>query len=283
VSWIVVQTFPLETDLSLVAGFLREKNIVHQFYEDKGVQVLAVADPVIIEPLKQFLDNFTQGNIQIQNNLHADVAQELTTPSLIEQVKAVPISGLLLVLSALGALLVYADPNMRYVHWFSFFDFDDRTNVPFMKSLLAGEIWRVITPVFLHFGFFHVLFNSLWVWDLGRRVELLLGKREYFLFFLMTSAASNIAQFRWSEFNLFGGMSGFVYALVGYIFVRHRLSPHRLTAVPPGILVFMLIWLVLCMTGIVDAFAGAHIANAAHLGGFLAGCGYAALATRKIT
>jgi GlpG protein len=204
----------------------------------------------------------------------------LHTPSLFEQFIAVPITSSLIVLSALGALLVYADPHFAYVHFFSFFDFTEQAFIPFMQSFLAGEIWRVLTPVFLHFSFFHVLFNSLWVWDLGRRLEFLFGKKEYVLFFLITASLANVTQYLWAGFTVFGGMSGFVYALVGFILVSHRFSPRKLTAVPPGLLVFMIAWLVLCMTGIVDFFAGVSIANAAHVGGFLAGCGYA-LATLK--
>jgi GlpG protein len=204
----------------------------------------------------------------------------LHSSSLLEQLIAAPVTGLLILFSALGALLVYADPHFVYVHVFSFFDFTEHAFIPFEQSFLSGEVWRLLTPVFLHFSFFHVLFNSLWVWDLGRRLEFLCGKKEYFLFFLLTSSFSNMAQYLWSGFNLFGGMSGFVYALVGFILVSHKLSPRKLTAVPPGLLVFMLVWLVACMTGIVEFFVGAGIANAAHVGGFLAGCGYA-LATIK--
>jgi GlpG protein len=205
----------------------------------------------------------------------------LHTPSLSEQLIAAPVTSSLIVLSALGAFLVYADPNLAYVHFFSFFDFTEQVFIPFTQSFFAGEIWRLLTPTFLHFGFFHVLFNCLWTWDLGRRLEFLFGKKEYLLFFLITASLSNMAQYLWSGFNLFGGMSGFVYALVGFILVSHRFSPRKLTAVPPGLLVFMLAWLVLCMTGIVDFFVGAGIANAAHVGGFLAGCGYALVTIKR--
>jgi GlpG protein len=184
-------------------------------------------------------------------------------------------------LSALGALLVALDSSRNFVSWFSFQDTTDYAFLPFSDSLKAGEVWRIITPVFLHFGFLHVLFNSLWIWDLGRRVELLLGKKNYVLFFIITAAVSNVAQYRWAADTLFGGMSGVVYALVGFIIVSQRLSPNKLTAVPASVLGFMLFWLALCMSGVVDYFIGGGVANAAHVGGLLAGAAYAAITVKK--
>lgn len=70
---------------------------------------------------------------------------------------------------------------------------------------------------------------------------------------------------------MFGGMSGVVYALVGFIWIRHKIAPHPLFAVAPGIIGFMLFWLVFCMTGIVDVFIDGSVANAAHLGGLISG------------
>jgi GlpG protein len=119
------------------------------------------------------------------------------------------------------------------------------------------------------------------MWDLGRRLELLLGKRNYILFFIVTAAISNIAQYRWAADNLFGGMSGVVYALVGFIIVSHTLAPNKLTAVPRSVLGFMLFWLVLCMTGVIDYVAGGGVANAAHVGGLLAGAAFAAVTVKK--
>jgi GlpG protein len=79
-------------------------------------------------------------------------------------------------------------------------------------------------------------------------------------------------------------MSGVVYALLGFVMVSHKLSPHPLTAVPAGVIGFMLFWLVLCMTGAIDIFlGGGGVANAAHLGGLIAGCLFAFIRNLKPT
>lgn len=280
-NWIVVKKFPLTADLTHVTGFLHERAIRHRIYEDSGEQVLAVTDPRMVAPVAQFLDDVAQGRLVISENENPIVEDNIGSPSLPEQIKMAPVSAILILLSAVGALLIALDTDLSIVRWLSFQDMGTYAFLPFAGSLQAGQIWRIITPVFLHFGLLHVLFNSLWVWDLGRRLELLIGKKNYILFFLFTAAVSNIAQYYWAANTLFGGMSGVVYALVGFIIVGHKIAPHQLTAVPASVLGFMLFWLVLCMTGAIDYFIGGGVANAAHLGGLLAGAAYAAVTVRK--
>jgi GlpG protein len=282
VDWIVVKKFTLATDLTHITGFLRERAIQHRIYEEAGEQIIAVVDPRMVAPIAQFLDEVAQGKLIISQEKNVPpLEEESHTPALVEQLQMAPISALLILLSAIGALIVALDPARNIVRWFSFQDIYQNSFLPLSESLNAGQIWRLVTPTFLHFGFLHVLFNSMWMWDLGRRLELLLGKRNYILFFIVTAAISNIAQYRWAADNLFGGMSGVVYALVGFIIVSHTLAPNKLTAVPRSVLGFMLFWLVLCMTGVIDYVAGGGVANAAHVGGLLAGAAFAAVTVKK--
>ena len=281
-NWIVVKKFPLSTDLTHITGFLQERAIEHHIYEEAGEQVIAVLDPRMVAPIAQFLADVESGRLIISQDENPQAVVETPQiPSFIDQLKAALISVLLIVLSALGALLVAADTNLVFVKWLSFQDVHQYIFKPLSESLGEGQIWRLITPAFLHFGILHVLFNSLWVWDLGKRLELLLGKKTYILFFVVTAVLSNFAQYLWAANTLFGGMSGVVYALVGFIIVSHRLAPNALTAVSPSLLGFMLFWLVLCMTGVIDYFIDGRVANAAHIGGLLAGCAFAAFTVKR--
>ena len=72
-------------------------------------------------------------------------------------------------------------------------------------------------------------------------------------------------------------MSGVLYALLGYLWIRHWLAPQPALALPRGIIVFMLVWLLLCLSGIVDLFMRGSIANAAHVSGLLVGMALGAL------
>jgi GlpG protein len=281
-NWIAVRYFPLEQDLSALSGYLRERGLQHRITEDKGQQCLAVLDAAVVPALQEFLDQYAHG----QMDLHSATATTTPVvsseaPTLIEQAAQAPVVICLIILSALGALLIETAVGNAWLHYFTFQDFTGNRYIPLNDSLARGEIWRLLTPAFLHFGIFHVLFNSLWMWDLGRRLEFFLGRWHFLLFFIVTAVAANIAQYIWSGSANFGGMSGVVYALVGFIAVRQRLAPHPLVAVPSALIGFMLFWLVLCMTGVVDYFIAGSVANAAHIGGLLAGVAYAFM-TRKL-
>ncbi len=279
-NWIVVKKFPLEKDLTHIAGYLSECKIQHRIYEEAGEQIIATADPRLVGPIAQLLHELERGTLILQYNETEELPEashkgDLQTPSFFQQLKAVPITAILIVLSILGAVLVSYDPQYSFVRYLSFQDVYQAGSLSLTEILSSSEAWRLITPTFLHFSFMHIFFNSLGMWDLGRRLELLLGKMNYVLFFVLAAVLSNLAQFLWHPAGLFGGISGVVYALVGFIMVSHKLAPHKLTAVQPAELGFMLFWLVLCMTGALDSLIGGGVANAAHLGGLLVGCVYA--------
>lgn len=279
-NWFPVRHFPLEQDLAKLSGYLRSRGLVHRIAEDQGQQLLEVTDVEVIPALNQFLDEFLSGNVELEAAATAPTNRP-QPPSLVAQMRTVPVVVALIALSVLGTLVWSTEAGQVYFHYFSFQDFTRTELIPLFDSYAQREVWRLITPVFLHAGLFHVLFNSMWMRDLGRRLEYLLGPKHFIIFFLITGIASNAAQFLWNPSPFFGGMSGVVYALVGFIAVRQRLVPHPLMAVSSALLGFMLFWLVLCMSGVVDYFMSGSVANAAHLGGLVAGAVYA-LATKNM-
>lgn len=274
-NWITVKYFPLDQDLSELSGYLRERGLQHRIVEENGQQCLAVVDAAVIPALQEFLDQYLQGQVELHPASVANTPSVQNGPTLLAQAAQVPVVIGLIILSGLGALLIESNLAKSWIHYFTFQDFAGNTYIPLSDSLAQGEIWRLVTPAFLHFGIFHVLFNSLWMWDLGRRLEFFLGRWHFLLFFVLTAVASNVVQYVWSGSANFGGMSGVVYALVGFIAVRQRLAPHPLVSAPPALIGFMLLWLVLCMTGAVDYFIAGSVANAAHVGGLVAGAVYA--------
>ena len=270
-NWIAVRHLPLDQDLSELTRFLEHRGLPFRVSEEDGQQVVAVQDPQLVEPLGQLVDGFLRGEVQLPAE---DSAMEQTEP----QSRGIPfwmtpITLVLILLSGVGALLIYTETGQVWAMWFLLLDVapDLRSFMSLNETLAEGQVWRLVTPAFLHFGLFHFLFNSLWMWDFGRRLELGLGKGWYVLFFVITAIAANLTQYFWEASPWFGGMSGVVYALLGFLWIRQQLAPHPLFAVPASIIGFMLFWLVLCMTGIVDQFIDGSVANAAHLGGLIAG------------
>ncbi len=182
-----------------------------------------------------------------------------------------PVTLALIALSVAGFLLYYLGAPISWISALTFQAFSiEGREVVFYSS--PGEYWRVITPIFLHFGWLHITFNSLWLWELGGLVEQRLGGGSLLVLVLLCGGGSNLAQAWYSGPSLFGGMSGVVYALLGFCWVYNALLPEGRLWVPRPIIAFMLIWLVFCMVAPTELLGIGSIANAAHLGGLLLGC-----------
>jgi GlpG protein len=129
------------------------------------------------------------------------------------------------------------------------------------------QLWRWLSHAVLHFSVMHIAFNILWWWQLGGDIEKKLGGLKLLQIFALSSALSGAGQY-WVEGANFGGLSGVVYALVGYLWVVSTKAPQLGLTIPRQIVGFMLIWLVL---GYMQPFMA--IANTAHLAGLIAGVG----------
>ncbi len=144
--------------------------------------------------------------------------------------------------------------------------FDELAFHPTLAQFTDWQAWRYVTPAFIHFSVLHLVFNLLWWWYLGGQIEQRLGSGKLFILLIVGAALPNIAEFFVSG-PRFGGLSGVVYALLGYSWLRTRLQPDCGLAMPPALMGFMLVWLVL---GFLDML-GTPTANIAHLVGLLVG------------
>ncbi|TYK64339.1 rhomboid family intramembrane serine protease GlpG [Colwellia echini] len=135
---------------------------------------------------------------------------------------------------------------------------------------------RLIGPALFHFSWLHIVFNTMWWWQLGGSIENTLGKMTLINLFLISAIVSNVGQYLVSGSN-FGGLSGVVYALVGFVWWFGYLAPERGLSLSKPLVGFLLFWLVL---GFVDLLP-VNVANTAHLLGLLSGC-FLALYTVKV-
>ena len=129
----------------------------------------------------------------------------------------------------------------------------------FLFEVKSGEIYRLLTPIFLHFNFMHILFNLMWLKDLGKIIEKHLGATRFILMIIALGISSNMVQYLIRGPN-FGGMSGVVYGLLGYLWIFKKFNEDSdLIGLPKRDIYMMVGWFVLCMTGILGP-----IANLAH-------------------
>lgn len=143
---------------------------------------------------------------------------------------------------------------------------------PHSLDMLVAEPWRIITPVFIHFGMMHIIFNLLWWWILGGIIERNHSALVLVLLTVVTGLAGNGAQYLVAGPG-FGGLSGVVYGLFGYLWLAGSVSGDRAQRMPRAVTGWLVGWLVLSALVFPDV-----IATAAHVGGLVSGCLYGGLA-----
>ncbi len=132
--------------------------------------------------------------------------------------------------------------------------------------LVDQQWWRLLTPIFIHFGIMHIGFNGWWLKDLGSAIEREHSSKVLIAMVLIMGVTSNVAQYVIEGGFLFGGMSGVVFGLFGFIWIRGRFDPTSRLGMPKQTVMWMMAWFAICFTGIVGP-----IANTAHAVGLVVG------------
>jgi GlpG protein len=143
-------------------------------------------------------------------------------------------------------------------------------------NIRNGEVWRLVTPVFLHFSAVHILFNMMMLYTLGSRIEQRYGAWRIGLVMLAAAVLSNWAQYAWEGNPLFGGMSGVVYALFGFAWIKTLYDPQSGLQLDSQTISFAIFWLFLCMVVAVPPLDEMlsffpRVANTAHFVGLAVG------------
>ncbi len=138
-----------------------------------------------------------------------------------------------------------------------------------------GEVYRLFTSMFLHFGISHLMNNMLVLFVLGSRLERAVGKLRFLAVYLLGGTAANIIsmflELKTGEYSVSAGASGAVFAVMGamiYIVLRNRGRLEDLTVRQI---------LIMAAFSLYFGFTSTGVDNAAHVGGLLAGLVLAAL------
>lgn len=258
----------LDEDLRPLSALLWQQRIRHRIAEVAGAQVVFLDDEHDGDRARSLVQRWRSGELRV--TFREAAPQPAGTGGMARGLLAAPITALLIALGVLGFLAIYLGAPVSVIATLTFQPFDIVDGRPVFDQA-QGEYWRLITPVFLHFGWLHITFNSLWCWELGRRIEQALGSVNLAGLFLVTAALSNAIQDQVSGPVLFGGLSGVVYGFLGFAYVAGRLNPRWQGLAPAtAIMVFMVGWLVICLFGVFDVL-GFSVANGAHIGGLLSG------------
>jgi GlpG protein len=170
------------------------------------------------------------------------------------------ITATLIALSLVVALLSKFGSDFQFLHFLFISEY--RQGLP---EIFDGQLWRLFTPIIIHFGILHIIFNIMWLYDLGSAIEQRQGIGRMAILVIVTAILSNLAQFFWSG-PIFGGMSGVVYGLLAYVWVQGKFNPRAGIGLHQNIAIMMLIWFIVCWLGLVG-----NIANMAHTIGLICG------------
>lgn len=142
-----------------------------------------------------------------------------------------------------------------------------------MWAVIKGQVWRLITPIFLHGGMMHLAFNCLFIFFFGRVVETIFGPRLFVALFILGGILGIFAQAYGPE--QFGGSphvigaSGGALALFSFLWLRPMLEPTIPFRIPTLNVALILGMVVISMTSV--GSLGGNVANLAHLGGLVMG------------
>ena len=136
----------------------------------------------------------------------------------------------------------------------------------FLPEVRAGEVWRLITPIFLHGDFMHIIFNMMWLAQFGKFIESRFGGAKLLALVMAIGVGSNLVQYVSAEHPYFGGMSGVNYGLFGFLWMKGKFGRDQNWQMHPQTVQLMLMWMVLCFTDLLGP-----IANGAHVGGLVIG------------
>jgi GlpG protein len=261
--------FRQPTTAYLLANYLKNQNIAVDV-TDSGENgfVLNLQDDTQFEQAKAIVAGFLQNPTDPK---YQDAAWQQDTPTMSSSASLslkrfdfssmvhVPVVSSILVLCAaifLSFLMGAFTPVMQTL-----------MILPLPEIAQTQQWWRIVSPAIIHFSELHIVFNLLWWWVLGRQIESRFGSIFLLLFFCVTAAVSNIAQL-WVSGPNFGGLSGVVYALMGFVWWLGWLRPSWGISLPKPFVGFMLVWLLI---GYADVL-WVSMANTAHTMGLVSGC-----------
>lgn len=153
-----------------------------------------------------------------------------------------------------------------------------------LASIKKGEIWRVFTPNLLHGSLMHLGFNMMALFFLGGAIERLQSPGAFALLVFLTGVTAIVLQSVFPE-SLGGspnviGISGAVYGLFGYLWIRPILQPTFPNLIPPSTVMLMMVFLFMFILLPQGSMGGVSVANVAHVAGLLTGIACAAVASR---
>ncbi|MGC6248152.1 rhomboid family intramembrane serine protease [Bisgaard Taxon 45] len=129
------------------------------------------------------------------------------------------------------------------------------------------QVWRYLSHTLVHLSPLHILFNLIWWWLFGHMIERHFGTGKVVQLFLIAGSLSGVAQ-NLASGPYFFGLSGVVYAVLGYVFIYDKWGKKAIFTLPSG---FSLMLMVGIVSGFISPLFGVEMGNTAHITGLIVG------------
>lgn len=275
---VLIYEFAANEHPQNVSKLLWQQRISHRIVQASGHDQLWILDPSDSEQALNILQLW-QHDPDVTLSASDSPKVKKSRPNSFQDWHKSPMTLALLILTSVVGLVTGLGDYLDIVEWFTISSFDIIGNRiqfdPLTEVLAKGEYWRLITPALIHFGAAHLIFNALWVWEVGRKIERLIGSLVWLIFAVFVMIASNVGQYLINGYPLFGGLSGLVYGLVGFAWVMPVLIRGWPVIISKPLMAFFIVWLLIGYTDVLSVFGLGSVANEAHLLGLVSGLAFA--------
>ncbi|TDT38577.1 GlpG protein [Halospina denitrificans] len=277
---IRIASIPQTIDLGPFSQWLDSQQVIHEIVSGDGHQELYVEGEHLREPVTVALERYmddprfrTDAPTGGRQHVHRSIPRhwQAGPKDAVITFSLIVVAGIVAWVTAFGA----REPLMVMLTAVNPLEWPVATMTQRVDALVgtlaSGQVWRLLTPDLLHFSVMHLVFNAVMLWFLGSQIEALDGRRHIIGLILLTSLGANVPQYLISG-PLFGGLSGVVYGVLGYVWLVNQWRPRF--QFPPALMTVAVVWLLIGFTPLTQALIGANMANAAHLGGLVSGVLY---------
>ncbi len=146
----------------------------------------------------------------------------------------------------------------------------------------GGQIWRLVTYMFMHADFAHILFNMLILWWFGSPLEQIWGQRKFLIYYFLTGVGAGVVSVPFYEMTGQGmvpivGASGSLFGiLTAFALIYPNAIVYFMFLVPVKVKYLVIVFMALEFAATVSYIEGAatNVANIAHLSGAVIGYFY---------
>lgn len=239
-----------EQELAPILKELQSNSIEYRLETDELGFSLYVTDPSYVDAIRDAFDAHQANQQRILNW---------------GNVKVVPITLTIIILSIAVAFITQLGSSNE--SWFFIAEYSFYPASWWLHDW-PEQIWFSISPVFLHFGWEHIIFNMLSFWLFASALERRIGQLHWIGGLIALAVVSNYAQLVMGG-PFFGGLSGVVYGLIAFSW-GYQKSIASLY-LPNGLFYFAFAWLLLGYTPLFEWIGLGSMANTAHLSGAITG------------